>query len=334
MRARLLRQPEIDSETTKSQSEQEIAASEIQEKKEVEENANPVSTHPFIIDPKSQAEADWENSTEILDPDQAEFHHLDPDPDLIKDEHREEAKADFKSQLQPQINPEDELKCNKQKFTPNADPDSTSNLAMNSTTTQPFNFTRSFHQSTRADNEIDMEDKKLEENLDLQLDHSDLEANLAATENAIIGVEVNAIAKEEGEDTANDDGLSWVQSHNKDNSNSWVHRNDEVVVSVERKVEAICIAPKEVEGATRLPPEPPDPNSVMVVTAEAKSRRDEGRTEVVPAASHSGAVDDFVAEGNRRTLVALVEGDATVRARLLRDSAASLGGCASMESPQ
>ncbi|MED6132496.1 hypothetical protein PIB30_019638 [Stylosanthes scabra] len=91
MRARLLRQPKIDSET-KSQSEPEIAAAEIQEKKEVEENANPVPTHPFIIDPKSQAEADWENSTEISNPDQAEFHHLDPDPNLIQIQRRSKSR--------------------------------------------------------------------------------------------------------------------------------------------------------------------------------------------------------------------------------------------------
>ncbi|MED6113172.1 hypothetical protein PIB30_068377 [Stylosanthes scabra] len=87
-----------------------------------------------------------------------------------------------------------------------ADSDSTSNLAKNSTTDQQFNFTRSFHKSTSADNEIDVEDVKIEENLDLQLEQSDLEVNFAATENAII--EVDAVAKEEGEDTANEDSVS------------------------------------------------------------------------------------------------------------------------------
>ncbi|MED6139182.1 hypothetical protein PIB30_081522 [Stylosanthes scabra] len=43
-----------------------------------------------------------------------------------------------------------------------ADSDSISNLAMNSTTDQQFNFTRSFHKSTIADNEIDAKDAKLE----------------------------------------------------------------------------------------------------------------------------------------------------------------------------
>ncbi|MED6188848.1 hypothetical protein PIB30_089831 [Stylosanthes scabra] len=112
MKAKLLQQPQLDPETTKSQTEQEITAvsaeiqvkieedqeiqAEIDEdpeikhktanqqfnKEELEEDL--VSTHPFIFDSKSQAEAelavDWENSTEISDPDQAKVQYLDPNP--------------------------------------------------------------------------------------------------------------------------------------------------------------------------------------------------------------------------------------------------------------
>ncbi|MED6167197.1 hypothetical protein PIB30_000447 [Stylosanthes scabra] len=59
IRAKLLQQPG----TTKLQQPEQLFAAtsvEIQEKKEIEENANPISTHPFIIDPNSQAEAEAE----------------------------------------------------------------------------------------------------------------------------------------------------------------------------------------------------------------------------------------------------------------------------------
>ncbi|MED6108162.1 hypothetical protein PIB30_020935 [Stylosanthes scabra] len=263
MRAKLLQQSQIDSETTKFEMEQETIAvsAEIQAKIEEDQEITTAKIQEGSNSRSQSQPLQQQGSTKVSD--HAEFYHLDPYPNLIKDEHREEAKADFKSQLQPQINPKDELKCNKHKFIPTTDSDSTN-----------------------------------------------LEAKLMATENAINDVEVNTIPKEEGEDTANDDDLSWVQSHNKDSRNGWVHKNDEVVVSVERRVEAICIAPTEVEGATQPPPEPPAPNSVAVVRAEAKSRREEGMTNAVPC-GHSGAADDFVAEGNRRTLMAVVDGDAT-----------------------
>ncbi|MED6214092.1 hypothetical protein PIB30_099665 [Stylosanthes scabra] len=55
--------------------------------------------------------------------------------------------------------------------------------------------------------------------------------------------------------------------------------------------------------------------------SRSNARRKEGRTEAVPG-GHNGIADGFVAEGKRRTLVALVDGDTTVtdgglRAQLL-----------------
>ncbi|MED6138641.1 hypothetical protein PIB30_076342 [Stylosanthes scabra] len=79
-----------------------------------------------------------------------------------------------------------------------------------------------------------------------------------------------------------------------------------------------------VDKATQPPPEPPDPTSIAAVRVEATWRREEGRTEAVPG-SHSGAADGFLVQGKRRTLMAHVDGDATVtdeslRTRLLRRS--------------
>ncbi|MED6185303.1 hypothetical protein PIB30_055764 [Stylosanthes scabra] len=78
----------------------------------------------------------------------------------------------------------------------NPDSDATSKSTTNSTTDNKFTV----HKSATAEYEVDEECAKLEENLYLQLEHSDLEMNLATEENAAI----DAVEKEEGDGTVSE----------------------------------------------------------------------------------------------------------------------------------
>ncbi|MED6109250.1 hypothetical protein PIB30_031689 [Stylosanthes scabra] len=134
----------------------------------------------------------------------------------------------------------------------------------------------------------------------------------------------NSKKEKQDEVTEPIDGGERKESEIVSDGSGWVHSNAEVTVSVEGRGDTTDIAPTVVEWATRPTPELPDPNSLAVVRTEATSCKEEGRTEAVTG-GHSGAADGFVAEGKRRTLVTLVDGDATVtdrglRARMLRQS--------------
>ncbi|MED6144860.1 hypothetical protein PIB30_019480 [Stylosanthes scabra] len=116
----------------------------------------------------------------------------------------EEIKA--RVMLQPQIDSEETKPQQKQEITTKIEEKHKVEVYANSDSTHhQFNFTISFHKSTSSENAIDeTSDAKLKENLDVHLEHSDMEINLVLEETAIIGVEVGVVAKEEGEDTMNE----------------------------------------------------------------------------------------------------------------------------------